>query len=34
MIRKVFITGGTGFVGAYLIKSLVEQGYTVTALRR
>lgn len=30
----VFITGGTGFLGAHIIKNLVEKGHTVRALRR
>ena len=30
----IFVTGGTGFVGAYIIKALVEKGYAVRALRR
>ena len=30
----VFITGGTGFLGAYIIKNLVEKGLPVRALRR
>lgn len=30
----VFITGGTGFLGAYIIKNLVEKGHAVRALRR
>lgn len=30
----VLITGGTGFIGAYIIKELVEKGYTVRAIRR
>lgn len=34
MSKKVFITGGTGFLGAYLIKELVEKGYTVRAIHR
>lgn len=34
MINKVFITGGTGFLGAYIIQTLVQKGYQVTALRR
>lgn len=34
MSTKVFITGGTGFLGAYIIKELVENGYAVRALRR
>jgi nucleoside-diphosphate-sugar epimerase len=31
---KVFITGGTGFLGAYIIRELVEKGYSVRALQR
>lgn len=34
MINKVFITGGTGFLGAYIIQNLVQKGCQVTALRR
>lgn len=30
----ILVTGGTGFVGAYVIKLLVEQGYQVRAIRR
>lgn len=30
----VLVTGGTGFLGSYIIKALVEKGYTVRALRR
>ena len=30
----VFITGGTGFLGSYIIKALVENGYAVRAIRR
>lgn len=30
----VLVTGGTGFVGSYIIKELVEKGYTVRAIRR
>jgi len=30
----VLVTGGTGFLGAYIIKSLVEKGLPVRALRR
>ena len=29
---KVFITGGTGFVGTYLTKQLISQGHKVTIL--
>lgn len=32
--KKVLITGGTGFLGAYIIKNLVEKGFSVSALRR
>jgi dihydroflavonol-4-reductase len=31
---KVFVTGGTGFVGANLVRSLLTQGYQVKALVR
>src|SRR5688572_9114504 len=31
---KVLVTGGTGFIGAYIIKALVEKGYPVRAVRR
>jgi dihydroflavonol-4-reductase len=30
----VLITGGTGFLGAYIIKHLLEKGYSVRAIRR
>src|SRR5690242_8844301 len=30
----VLVTGGTGFVGAYVIRDLVYAGYTVKAIRR
>ena len=30
----VLVTGGTGFLGGYIIKHLVEKGYSVRALRR
>ncbi|ANM30436.1 hypothetical protein ABI59_13920 [Acidobacteria bacterium Mor1] len=29
-----FVTGGTGFVGLNLVKSLIDRGYAVTALHR
>lgn len=31
---KILITGGTGFLGSYIIKVLVEKDYAVRALRR
>ena len=34
LLNKIFVTGGTGFLGAYIIKALIEKGYTVRALRR
>jgi len=30
----ILVTGGTGFLGSYIIKQLVEKGYAVRALRR
>ena len=30
----VLVTGGTGFLGAYIIRELVQKGYPVRALRR
>ncbi len=34
MTKTAFVTGGTGFVGANLIRSLLEQNYRVKALAR
>lgn len=34
MSGKILITGGTGFLGAYIIKELIEKGYSVRGLRR
>lgn len=34
MSTKVLITGGTGFLGSYITKALVEKGYAVRAIRR
>jgi dihydroflavonol-4-reductase len=30
----ILVTGGTGFLGSYIIKQLVEEGYAVRAIRR
>ncbi len=32
--KKVFVTGGTGFIGANLVQLLVQEGYAVKALVR
>lgn len=34
MSAKILITGGTGFLGSYIIKELIEHGYSVRAIRR
>lgn len=34
MSTNILITGGTGFLGSYIIKELVEKNYTVRAIRR
>jgi nucleoside-diphosphate-sugar epimerase len=31
---RVLVTGGTGFLGAYIIRQLVETGWSVRAIRR
>ncbi len=31
---KILVTGGTGFLGAYIIRELIEKGYAVRAIRR
>ncbi|MEI6076671.1 MAG: NAD(P)-dependent oxidoreductase [Verrucomicrobiota bacterium] len=31
---KIFVTGGTGFIGSHLVRSLVANGHEVLALRR
>jgi nucleoside-diphosphate-sugar epimerase len=31
---KILVTGGTGFLGAYIIKELLAKGYSVRAIRR
>ena len=30
----ILVTGGTGFLGSYIIKQLIEKGYAVRAIRR
>lgn len=32
--KRILVTGGTGFLGSYIIKHLVEKGYAVRAIRR
>ncbi|HEX6333069.1 MAG TPA: SDR family NAD(P)-dependent oxidoreductase, partial [Flavisolibacter sp.] len=32
--NMILVTGGTGFIGSYIIKNLVEKGFTVRATRR
>jgi dihydroflavonol-4-reductase len=34
MARRAFVTGGTGFIGANLVRLLVQEGYKVRALVR
>lgn len=34
MASQIFITGGTGFLGSYIIQELVTRGFSVKALRR
>ena len=34
MFKRVLVTGGTGFLGAYIIRELIEKGYEVRAIRR
>jgi nucleoside-diphosphate-sugar epimerase len=31
---RIFVTGGSGFVGGYLIPKLIEAGHDVVALAR
>ncbi|KAF2073650.1 hypothetical protein CYY_005035 [Polysphondylium violaceum] len=33
-MKNVFLTGGTGFVGKYIIEELIREGYNVRALSR
>ena len=33
-MKKVFVSGGTGFVGSYMIRQLLKKGYHVRALKR
>lgn len=34
MSKKILVTGGTGFLGAYILQELVQKGYEVRAIRR
>ncbi|MDR1533118.1 MAG: NAD(P)-dependent oxidoreductase [Clostridiales bacterium] len=31
---KVFVTGGTGFIGSYVVKALIDKGHEITILAR
>jgi dihydroflavonol-4-reductase len=33
-VKKLLVTGGTGFLGAYIIRELVDRNYHVRAIRR
>ncbi|MCX6315858.1 MAG: SDR family NAD(P)-dependent oxidoreductase [Bacteroidetes bacterium] len=33
-MKKILVTGGTGFLGSYIIRELIEKGYQVRAIRR
>ena len=33
-IGRILVTGGTGFLGSYIIKQLIESGYSVRSIRR
>jgi nucleoside-diphosphate-sugar epimerase len=33
-MRSVLVTGGTGFIGSYIIKNLIQKGISVRAIRR
>lgn len=33
-MRHVFVTGASGFIGSYLVKALVDEGYEVMCLKR
>jgi dihydroflavonol-4-reductase len=34
LFNKILVTGGTGFLGAYIIRDLIKKGYQVRAIRR
>ena len=34
MPHRIFVTGGTGFLGSHFIRAALEKGYSVSALRR
>ena len=32
--QRILVTGGTGFLGSYILQELIDHGYSVRALRR
>ncbi len=34
MIKKILLTGGTGFIGSHVMKSLIQNDYDITLLKR
>lgn len=34
LLKNILVTGGTGFLGSYIIKNLVEKGFAVRGIRR
>ena len=34
MIKRILLTGATGFLGSHLAKAMIDHGYEVVALKR